>query len=444
MAINVTPQPQLQRDTYALPMFGVWSNYNNNPVLHVYDSDFSPVSISTAPSYGYTAHEMYSAYTTQNYTNAQVSTNTSNYTIAGCFNNSFAGHQFVNAGATGAFSHQNVDQVSAFTLIAGNTLHATEGYRPDWYVAMQDLVLTVRTRNTHHPLDTLTINSTYATSPTGTSRGMVCYNDRLRRLVAITALDTSNNYRLHVWDAPNDRITGKPGEMHTFMFNAKTEANGAKYSFRDFDFQTTSSGSYNESRYRMSVLADDAGNIGLTRFTPSTSLHHAVMLKAGAGWNTPVVYETLAATTSYGYEQGVRYGMRHNVTWDNSWIAVYAPYYFYGTGINCFFIDRSDSTKFYYIRNTSTANGIQIAPMKQSGFVVGFGDNADGTVGMRFDYYDPKSIRTAGRMHTGSTVANGGQLSGTTSLYSIDTGYNSTNYPCIITMASWRDWASNG
>jgi hypothetical protein len=426
-----------------LPLIGVWSNYNNNPSLHVYDSDLSPTAISAAPTYGYTAHEMYSAYTTQNYTNAQVSSNSSNYFVASCTNNSFAGHQFINGGATGAFSHQNVDNVAAIILDAGNTLHTTEGFRPDWYVALNNVTITVRARSAHHPIDTLTLTSTYATSPTGNSRGMICYNDRLRRLVAITALDAANAYRLHVWDAPNNRLTGQVGELHTFLLNAKSELNGATYKFQDFTFSTPSSSSYNESRYRMSVIADDFGHIALTRFTPSTGLVHAVMNKAGAGWNNPITYQTLAATTSYGYEQGNRFGLRSNITWDNNWIAVYAPYYFYGAGINCFFIDRTNSTNYYTLSNTSTANGIQIVPAKTSGFMVGISDNADSTVGMRFDFYDFKGIKANGRLHTGSTIANGGALTGTTSLYVIDTSYNSTNYPCLITMASWRDWLSN-
>lgn len=441
MAINVTPQPQLLRDTYPLPLFGVWSNYNNNPVLHVYDSDFSPVSISTAPSYGYTAHEMYSAYTTQNYTNAQVSTNSSNYTIAGCFNNSFAGHQFVNAGSTGSFSHQNVDNVATTILDAGNTLHAISGYRPDWYVALNNTTIALRARNTHLAVDTLALTSTYATSPTGTSRGMICYNDTTRTLVAIMALDASNNYRMHVWVAPNSRITGKSGDLHAFLLQAKNETNGATYRFRDFSHATTSSGSYNESRYRMSVISDDLGNVGLVRFTPSAALNYAVMLTAGVGWNTPVVYETLAATTSYGYEQGARYGLRSNVTWDNHWVASYAPYYYYGTGVNAFFVDSRNCLNYYRYSNTNTANGYQFAPLKESGYVVGISDNADGTVGMRHDFVDLEAIKTTGRLPNGSTIANGGALSSIgQNIYSIDTGYNSTNYPCIITMASWRDW----
>ena len=441
MAINVTPQPELLRDTYPLPLFGVWSNYNNNPVLHVYDSDFAPVSISTAPSYVYTSHEMYSAFTTQNYTNATVSTNSSNYTIAGCANNSFAGHQFVNGGASGAFSHQHVDNVSASILDAGNLLHAIPGYRADWYIALNNLTLQLRTRNTHVPLDSLTLSSTYATAPTGTSRGMVCYNDRTRRLVAITALDAANNYRLHVWTAPNDRITGKAGDLDNFLSNAKNETNGASYVYRDFSHSTTSSSSYNESRYRMSVILDDLGNIGLVRFTPSSGLVYAIMLKAGAGWNTPVIYETLAATTSYGYEQGNRYGIRSNITWDNNWVASYAPYYYYGSGVNVFFVDSSNCLSYYRYSNTSTSVGYQFAPVKESGFVIGISNNADGTVGMRHDFVDLKAIQDSGFMPNGTAISNGEAISSISDkLYSIDTAYNSTNYPCIITMASWRTW----
>jgi hypothetical protein len=440
MAINVTPQPELLRDTYPLPLFGVWSNYNNNPVLHVYDSDFAPVSISTSPSYGYTAHEMYSAYTTQNYTNALVSSNSANYTIAGCFNNSFAGHQFVNGGASGAFSHQNVDNVSASILDAGNLFHETSGYRPDWYIAMNNLTLQLRTRNTHIPLDSLVITSANATGPTGTSRGMVCYNDRTRQLVAITALDAANNYRMHVWTAPNNRITGKAGDLKTFVETAKNGDNGADYKYRDFSHATTGSGNYNESRYRMSVIADDNQNVGMVRFTPSTALVYAVMIRSGAGWNSPVVYETLAATTSYGYEQGNRYGVRSNVTWDNNWVASYSPYYYYGSGVNVFFVDSRNAEDYYRYSSTSTSIGHQFAPVKESGFVIGISNNADGTVGMRHTFVDLQAIKNSGLQGAGTAISNGEAITVTDQLYSIDTGYTSTNYPCIITMASWRTW----
>jgi hypothetical protein len=191
----------------------------------------------------------------------------------------------------------------------------------------------------------------------------------------------------------------------------------------------------------MSVIMDDLGNIGLVRFTPSAGLVYAIMLKAGAGWNSPVTYETLAATTSYGYEQGNRYGIRSNVTWDNKWVASYAPYYFYGSGVNVFFVDSSDCLKYYRYSNTSTSVGFQFAPAKESGFVIGISDNADGTVGMRHDFIDLQAIKNSGFMPDGFAISNGEAISSITNrIYSIDTGYNSTNYPCIITMASWRTW----
>lgn len=440
MPLNVFPQPQIIRDTYPLPLFGVWSNYNNNPILHVYDSDIAPVSISATPSYAYTSHEMYSAYTTQNYTNALVGTNSANYTIAGCSNNSYIGHQFVLGSATGAFSHQDVNNIAAYFVEAGTTIPGVEGSRPDWYIAGNDTTLYMRQRNSHSTLDTLAVNTSYATAPTGTQRGMVSYNDRTRRLVMITALDAANNYRMHIWTAPNNRLTGKPGELRTFCLNAKNEENGAYYRYRDFSWSTASSSSHNESRYRMTVIADDRGNVACARFTPSAGLNYMILIAAGAGWNTPVDYESLAATTSYGYEQGNRWGIRSNISWDNNWIATYAPYYYYGSGINAFFIDTRDAEKYYFERSTSTSIGYQILPIKQSSFIMGQSDNADGTQGMRFSLYDPQAIQDSGYKYDGTSVANGAQITGEQRLDVIDTGYTSTNYPCLIPISSWRTW----
>ena len=144
----------------------------------------------------------------------------------------------------------------------------------------------------------------------------------------------------------------------------------------------------------------------------------------------------MGATTSYGIEQGSFYGQRTNITWDNQWVAAYSPYYYYGSGMNCWFINTADPTKHYYYQNSTSSSGIGIAPFGEGKFVLRDNENNTNGNGLSFYTIDPTGAFLYGR-NRGSTVSNGGSLSNYSNSYGWDAFSTTTNYAALVPMTSW-------
>jgi hypothetical protein len=223
-------------------------------------------------------------------------------------------------------------------------------------------------------------NNAYATwFSTGTTWGSASYNDRTRTLVVVAAKDGSNNYRMHIWkNEGSDRSLKSdnyyPGTLAAFLREAKTglldagQGEGSvSYAFYDFQWQANSSQNYNESRYRLRVVAGDNGIIGMARMVPSNVCNYATFNPANQQLTTS--FNTIGLTTSYGIDQGNNYGMRHNITWDNNWVAAYSVYYYYGSGMNVYFIDTRDPRNYFIGQVGESAQGCQLVPFKEDKFL---------------------------------------------------------------------------
>jgi hypothetical protein len=146
-------------------------------------------------------------------------------------------------------------------------------------------------------------------------------------------------------------------------------------------------------------------------------------------------FTTVSCTTSYGQEQGTHYGMKHQVTWSNKWVACYAPYYYYGCGIAGFAINVDDPTKHYRISYTSSTCGVTLLPVRSDGFVYSFNQaNNDSGAGMSIGLFDFSNDG----FQPNSAIAFGSALTMNTVNGVIDTGYTSTNYSCLATVENWN------
>jgi hypothetical protein len=187
----------------------------------------------------------------------------------------------------------------------------------------------------------------------------------------------------------------------------------------------------------MRVVVGDNGIVGMARMVPSNVTNYATYTIASSTLNTS--FNTIGLTTSYGIETGNRYGMRHSITWDNNWVAAYSAYYYYGAGINVFFIDTRDPRNYFTGQNGDTNNGCQLVPFGEDKFMFNRSvENADGNVGMRLFIINPEGARL-GRI-TSTTISNGGGIPLTANLQygMFDTKYTSTNYPVLMPVAHWR------
>jgi len=427
-----------------LPLVGVFSSYSGSPDCSIYDSDFNLVSRSNQSTGGYawaTSGEIWSAYSGWDYTHGQVSSRSAgSYWVKATPCYSADGHQLLRLSANGGMAMRDPSQMSSFMANFG-VIVGPEGYRQPMSLWFSGTTLRQYTRGGFAQLDQLTtgLASSQAATWAGANTSMrsaVGYHWAAGLLVLIEARDSSCNYRAHIWKHPTAKLSGKPGELNRFILEAKAGSNGASYQYVDFSWNANGSTGYTESQYRMRVIPTKSGKIALVRFVPHNCSHMAV-LTPGSG-NTGTLdtnFDTVSCTTSYGIEQGSHYGMRHQITWDNQWVAAFAPYYYYGSGLSGHVVNTDDPTRYYRLSYSSSSCGVSIIPIRASGFAYSFHEsNADSSQGLNVGLMDFGGVG----FQTTGVLANGGVVSLPTSSYWIDTGYTSTNYPCLMPVENWK------
>lgn len=431
-----------------LPTFATFSNFNNNPWWTIYNSDMKYISAGQQ----HTDSELWSPWTGVNYTNGNIGTNGwTSYWMGGTPMFQADGHQYLRLNeGYGTYSASNPDNIDV-QMARWGVVIGKYGERQKISLYLDGSTMQIRERGIgdNGYYESINVNNTtYATWFGGTTYGMIGYNDRTRTLVAIEAKDGSNNYRLHRWiNTGTDRSLNArnyvTGTLYLFLSEAKTgltasgQGGSASYNFYDFQWQQNSSQSYNESRYRMRVIPGDNGIIGMARMVPSNATHYATFTPTSQTLTTS--FNTIGLTTSYGIDQGNKYGMRHQITWDNYWVAAYSAYYYYGCGMNTHFIDSRDPRNYFIAQYGDTNNGCSLVPFQRNKFMWTYHvSNADGTAGMRLSIVDLEGCKN-GRV-TGGTISNGGTITmqNNTQVGLFDTKYTSTNYPILLSMPHWR------
>lgn len=428
-----------------LPTFATFSNINNNPWWSIWNSDMKYVSAGQQD----TNSELWSPWTGVNYTNGNIGTNSwTSYWMGATPMFQADGHIYLRLSegynTYAASNPDNIDvQMARWGVVVGKY-----GERQKMSLYQDGSTIQIRPRGIgdNAYFESINVNSTtYATWFGGTSYGMIGYNDRTRTLIAIEAKDGSNNYRLHRWINTGDNRSLNQrnyitGTLHLFLSEAKTglTTNGlASYNYYDFQWQANSSQNYNESRYRMRVVPGDNGIIGMARMVPSNANNYATYNPTAQTLTTS--YNTIGLTTSYGIDQGNKYGIRHQITWDNYWVAAYSAYYYYGCGMNTYFIDSRDPRNYFIAQYGDTNNGCALVPFQRNKFMWTYHvSNADGTAGMRLSIIDLEGAKN-GRVTSG-TISNGGTITmqNNTQVGLFDTKYTGTNYPILLSMPHWR------
>jgi len=443
LAATVSALPQKE----GTPQFAIWQNRDNTPRWSIFNGDLQKLADASQ----HTDTELYSPWTGTNYTNGNIGGNGwTSYWWGGTPLYQADSHiGGVASWGQNSYNANNPDamdeRMARWGVIIGNGKK-----RQKISLYHNNNTLAVSTRGGYGFLEYVDLNSTtYATWASGgntSGYGMVGYNERTNTLVVIEAKDTANNYRMHVWVNSSVNLNNSNyniGSLYLFLSGAKTGGSGKTYNYYDFQWQANSSQNYTESRYRMRVIPGDNGVVGLGRLVHGNITHYATFQLSANALTTS--YTTLSVNGGYGIDSGNKYGMRHQITFDNNWVAAYSPYYYYGCGMNVYFVDTRDPRNYYIAQNSDTNNGCQLMPIKDNKFIFNYSvqdtNGADG-LGMRLYIIDLEGIKTTGRTTSG-TLANGGTISLTANVQQgmFDTYYTSTNYNHLMPVSHWRTGA---
>ena len=169
-----------------------------------------------------------------------------------------------------------------------------------------------------------------------------------------------------------------------------------------------------------------------------------------------------STTTSYGATQGAQYYTKFNTTWDGTWGMIYAPYYYYGCGIDGWCMNLENPRKFISINQTKTSRSNPYVAWGRTGFHGGWSDNTDSEMWRTYSWsFDPTDSdhTTTTRVYYGSNdnndvIRNDNSFRGTdvtnkTGNYGLTEsrtglhgGYYSTCYPVICGVDWWGNYGN--
>jgi len=176
-----------------------------------------------------------------------------------------------------------------------------------------------------------------------------------------------------------------------------------------------------------------------------------------------------STTTRYNTNQNNLYYTKFNHTWDGTWGMIYAPYYYYGVGLDAFCMNLENPRKFISVSQTRSSRGNPYLAWGRTGFHGGYSDNCDSatfrTYSWQFDPNDSDHTVTTKILYgndsgdslipssndtniaSATSINSGSVLTNFTGVFGIPAsrtfqhgGYHSTNYPAMFQINWWGSY----
>ena len=278
--------------------------------------------------------------------------------------------------------------------------------------------------------------------------GSSCYNRKQKKVVVMEQNGGSHSFRPVIWHGvPNLRAIALNENLHydkSDQYNSYSRDQSSIKAYFDTansagggqswgsstgytEYETWTGKPYNhswEDQYRCApVLCDNGKVVTFQMLAHSGAWVHRWNESGHAEGNK----RHYSGTTSYGRDQGDRWGMRWQVTSDGRYLCAYCPYYYYGSGWLGAFIRVSDG-KWLWDQTTDTSYGYQICPIGKSSFFMNSSYYTDGGYGM---YHTIANMdQQFAERSDGDRISSHFFTSEEHS--SIETAYHSTSYPTLI------------
>ena len=300
---------------------------------------------------------------------------------------------------------------------------------------------------TSHLLDT---TNTYA-SGTG-------YNEKNKMLVMVHSADEGSNTAktIHVFKSSKDL----------------NQCNRIKDYFDNLTATEYFTGTWTtDCNKDMTVVVGNNGWVGFGHKNGNSMRYAAFNCNTGLGLGTTDAARIFdswqdfsgSTTTSYGANQGAQYYTKFNHTWDGTWGMIYAPYYYYGPGLNAFCMSIENPRKFISVNETKSSRSNPWFAWGRTGFHGGWSDNTDGDTWRTYSWsFDPTDSdhTTTTKVYRGATSGNGiitdddshlgdeaitnktGNVGLGANRTFLHGGYHSTCYPLMMQIDWWGNYGN--
>jgi hypothetical protein len=204
------------------------------------------------------------------------------------------------------------------------------------------------------------------TSDMTTGLGNASYNQvRKELIIAVNKSDENNKFYINIFknidfDATDCDVTLVPSTPdNQFIVTLG-------------NWQTSNT----ESRHNINVILTDNGQIYISVMHPSSQFNlHRITRASGDASGTVEDLQTQGLTTSYGRPNGEEYGQNAKQTRNGNMVYVWCPYYYYGSGMRSYVIDKRNNSWTAGYQTTDGAAGYQPVKYRDDGFMVYFCGN---------------------------------------------------------------------
>tara|TARA_B100001250_G_scaffold253171_1_gene217695 strand:+ start:801 stop:2279 length:1479 start_codon:yes stop_codon:yes gene_type:complete len=262
--------------------------------------------------------------------------------------------------------------------------------------------------------------------------GSACYNPKTKK-VCFMETNTSYTFRPVVYSNVPD--------MRAYAHNSCYQDEADSYSDKSWNdnvlttfynsssnrtlyaqSQSKPSNQTSEDNYRCITVLCDNDKVVMFQMIPS---YGAWTHRWDSSGNSEGRIWYSSWTTSYGHEQGSRYGARWQVSSDGRYIFAYCAAYYYGSGLYFTAIRVSDGKCIHGV-HTDSSYGYPIVPVGKSNFCMFPTYNTDGAPGV---YYCLMDMDRWFHDYTDNTTLSPWNWQ---SSWMIDGAYHSTSYPGIV------------
>ena len=192
-------------------------------------------------------------------------------------------------------------------------------------------------------------------------------------------------------------------------------------------FSTSWSVSNNESNYNVKPFLCDSGLLYVTVMFPSSAYRLYSFSRSGTNLVNATLVTSINLTTSYGQEQGSSYGQKKITSRDGTSVVAFCPYYYYGSGIASYLINKSSASYTTY-SSTDTSIGFQVVPYKDNGWAFFYAGNG---------YASNYTGNYIAAIYLKSTAASGFSQIGSTKYFIQFPLPNTTNYPAFTQVTDY-------
>jgi hypothetical protein len=255
--------------------------------------------------------------------------------------------------------------------------------------------------------------SSYVISGLNTSmQGSASYNRARKELVIISNVTTSGSFNCYTYSNLDFDTYENPKLAFAAGGVARVDAT--------LSLAASWAVNNNEAYFNLKPILCDNGDVYVSVMFGSNSQKLYKFTRNGTAAITASMIVSQTLTTSYGLDQAFQFGQRQITSRDGTTVAVFCPYYYYGTGNSTFMINKTNATYMGYL-NTGTGSGHQVLPYKNNGWAFvftgnGYAGNAQG------NYIAAIYLKSTDAAGSFSQI-------GATKYFPAHTYPNTTNYP---------------